>query len=114
LELSREYECDSPSYMRLHSQGALPYVFSEGVHAKYHYLVCGVQGDFTRGLVDNPPTSIWTRQMKVRHGTMCSNVDSDPAVISLLVSQIHRLCIKEVYVCAQAQASGQRCQLVYR
>jgi hypothetical protein len=39
-------------------------IISEGVNAKYHYLVCGVQGDFTRGLVDNTPTTIWTRQMK--------------------------------------------------
>lgn len=40
-------------------------LISEGVHAKYHYLICGVQGDFTRGLVNDPPTHIWTRQLKV-------------------------------------------------
>jgi hypothetical protein len=39
---------------------------SEGKHAKYHYLICGVQGDFTRGLVNNTPTHLWTRQLKVR------------------------------------------------
>ncbi|KIM83722.1 hypothetical protein PILCRDRAFT_69274 [Piloderma croceum F 1598] len=39
-------------------------IISEGLNAKYHYLICGVQGDFTRGLVDDPPTHIWTRQMK--------------------------------------------------
>lgn len=39
---------------------------SEGRKAKYHYMICGVQGDFTRGLVSNPPTTIWTREMKVR------------------------------------------------
>lgn len=38
---------------------------SEGKHAKYHYLICGVQGDFTRGLVNDMPTHIWTRQLKV-------------------------------------------------
>ena len=39
---------------------------SEGKHAKYHYLICGVQGDFTRGLVNDMPTHIWTRELKVR------------------------------------------------
>ena len=38
----------------------------EGTHAKYHYLICGVQGDFTRSLVNDPPTHLWTRQLKVR------------------------------------------------
>ena len=37
---------------------------SEGKDAKYHYMICGVQGDFTRGLVDDPPRTIWTRQLK--------------------------------------------------
>ena len=38
---------------------------SEGVNAKEHYLICGVQGDFTRKLVEDPPQYIWTRQLKV-------------------------------------------------
>ena len=37
---------------------------SEGKHAKYHYMICGVQGDFTRGLVNDPPRTLWTRQLK--------------------------------------------------
>ncbi|KAF9652439.1 hypothetical protein BDM02DRAFT_3088819, partial [Thelephora ganbajun] len=37
---------------------------SEGKHAKHHYLICGVQGDFTKGLVNDPPTHLWTRQLK--------------------------------------------------
>ncbi|CAE6339547.1 unnamed protein product [Rhizoctonia solani] len=37
---------------------------SEGKDAKYHYMVCGVQGDFTRGLVNDMPTHIWTREVK--------------------------------------------------
>lgn len=40
--------------------------YREGKHADYHYLICGVQGDFTRSLVENPPTRIWTRELKVR------------------------------------------------
>ncbi|KAF8967953.1 hypothetical protein BDZ97DRAFT_1655773 [Flammula alnicola] len=48
------------SIMEYHAFG----IISEGVHAKEHYLICGVQGDFTQSLVDNPPTHLWTRQMK--------------------------------------------------
>lgn len=39
-------------------------LFSEGTHAKYHYLICGVQGDFTRSLVNDPPRTLWTRELK--------------------------------------------------
>ncbi|KAI0665659.1 hypothetical protein C8Q78DRAFT_545049 [Trametes maxima] len=48
------------SIMEYHAFG----IVSEGPHAKYHYLICGVQGDFTRSLVHEPPTHIWTRQLK--------------------------------------------------
>ncbi|KAI0057870.1 hypothetical protein BV25DRAFT_1969630 [Artomyces pyxidatus] len=48
------------SIMEYHAFG----IISEGTHAKYHYLICGVQGDFTRSLVLNPPTHVWTRQLK--------------------------------------------------
>lgn len=44
----------------------LSYFRSEGTHEKYHYLICGVKGDFTRSLVLDPPTHLWTRQLKVR------------------------------------------------
>ena len=50
------------SVLEYHAFGTI----SEGKHAKHHYLICGVQGDFTKGLVDNPPTHLWTRQLKVR------------------------------------------------
>jgi hypothetical protein len=39
-------------------------IISEGTHAKYHYLICGVQGDFTKSLVNDPPRRIWTRELK--------------------------------------------------
>ncbi|KAF5383475.1 hypothetical protein D9757_006122 [Collybiopsis confluens] len=39
-------------------------IISEGVDANCHYLICGVQGDFTKSLVQNTPTRIWTRQLK--------------------------------------------------
>ncbi|KAH9942225.1 uncharacterized protein BXZ73DRAFT_87878 [Epithele typhae] len=48
------------SIMEYHAFG----IISEGTHAKYHYLICGVQGDFTRSLVNDPPTHLWTRQLK--------------------------------------------------
>ncbi|KAF9788477.1 hypothetical protein BJ322DRAFT_1106467 [Thelephora terrestris] len=48
------------SVLEYHAFGTV----SEGKHAQYHYLVCGVQGDFTRDLVNNPPTHLWTRQLK--------------------------------------------------
>ena len=40
-------------------------IISEGKHAKYHYLICGVQGDFTKSLVNDPPRKIWTRELKL-------------------------------------------------
>ncbi|TDL23046.1 hypothetical protein BD410DRAFT_787876 [Rickenella mellea] len=48
------------SIMEYHAFG----IISEGTHAKYHYMICGVQGDFTRSLVDSPPKALWTRQLK--------------------------------------------------
>ncbi|CDO70704.1 hypothetical protein BN946_scf184798.g19 [Trametes cinnabarina] len=38
-------------------------IISEGTHAKYHYMICGVQGDFTRSLVNDPPRTLWTRSL---------------------------------------------------
>lgn len=49
------------SILEYHAFGTV----SEGKHGKCHYLICGVQGDFTRGLVNDPPTHLWTRQLKV-------------------------------------------------
>lgn len=61
----------------LHSSSTMPLLFSsladgdipsrEGKKSGEHYLICGVQGDFTRSLVENPPKYIWTRQLKVRN-----------------------------------------------
>lgn len=39
-------------------------IISEGRKSHKHYMICGVQGDFTKSLVDNPPKTIWTRQLK--------------------------------------------------
>ncbi|KAJ6577540.1 hypothetical protein B0H19DRAFT_1120308 [Mycena capillaripes] len=39
-------------------------VISKGRQSGEHYLICGVQGDFTKSLVENPPSHIWTRQLK--------------------------------------------------
>jgi len=39
---------------------------SESMFADHHYMICGVQGDFTRSLVETIPTHIWTRRVRVR------------------------------------------------
>lgn len=41
-------------------------IISEGVASNTHYIIAGVQGDWTRGLVSDPPKTLWTREMKVR------------------------------------------------
>ncbi|KFY24912.1 hypothetical protein V491_01971 [Pseudogymnoascus sp. VKM F-3775] len=48
------------SIMEYHAFG----IISEGRKSPYHYMICGVQGDFTKGLVENPPITMWTRQLK--------------------------------------------------
>lgn len=48
------------SIMEYHAFG----IISESRHAKYHYMIAGVQGDFTRSLVQNPPKTLWTRELK--------------------------------------------------
>ena len=55
-----------PDHLRIYrAHTAADANFREGTHAKYHYLICGVQGDFTRSLVENPPKTLWTRELKV-------------------------------------------------
>ncbi|ORX98370.1 hypothetical protein BCR34DRAFT_640930 [Clohesyomyces aquaticus] len=46
--------------MEYHAFGTI----SEGRSSNCHYMICGVQGDFTKGLVANPPKMIWTRELK--------------------------------------------------
>ena len=41
-------------------------IISEGIQSGCHYIIAGVQGAWTRGLVTDPPKSLWTREMKVR------------------------------------------------
>jgi len=48
------------SIMEYHAFG----IISEGRKAKYHYMICGVQGDFTKDIVANPPKTVWTRELK--------------------------------------------------
>ncbi|TVY80783.1 Adenylate-forming reductase [Lachnellula suecica] len=48
------------SIMEYHAFG----IISEGRHSPYHYMICGVQGDFTKSLVADPPKAVWTREMK--------------------------------------------------
>lgn len=55
------------SYASMLLDAVYAYHFSvrEGRHAKEHFLICGVQGDFTQSLVKDPPTHLWTRELKV-------------------------------------------------
>ncbi|KAF5251095.1 hypothetical protein FANTH_3857 [Fusarium anthophilum] len=39
-------------------------IVSEGINSQYHYMVCGVQGDFTRKILSDPPKTLWTRELK--------------------------------------------------
>ncbi|KFY27483.1 hypothetical protein V493_03467 [Pseudogymnoascus sp. VKM F-4281 (FW-2241)] len=48
------------SIMEYHAFG----IISEGRKSPYHYMICGVQGDFTKDLVTNPPKTVWTRELK--------------------------------------------------
>lgn len=48
------------SVMEYHAFG----IISEGRGSPYHYMICGVQGDFTRGLAMDPPKTVWTRELK--------------------------------------------------
>ena len=48
------------SIMEYHAFG----IISEGRKSPYHYMICGVQGDFTKTLVDDPPKAVWTRELK--------------------------------------------------
>ncbi|KAJ3541713.1 hypothetical protein NM208_g4477 [Fusarium decemcellulare] len=46
--------------MEFHAFG----IVSEGTKSPCHYMICGVQGDFTKGLISDPPKTVWTRQLK--------------------------------------------------
>ena len=40
-------------------------IISEGIESGCHYMIAGVQGDWTRRMVEDRPTHLWTREMKV-------------------------------------------------
>ncbi|KAJ6520743.1 hypothetical protein B0H19DRAFT_102692 [Mycena capillaripes] len=48
------------SFLEYHAFG----IISKGRQSNEHYLICGVQGDFTQALVDHPPSHVWTRELK--------------------------------------------------
>lgn len=48
------------SIMEYHAFG----IISTGRKSSCHYMICGVQGDFTKQLVANPPKTVWTRELK--------------------------------------------------
>lgn len=48
------------SVMEYHAFG----IISEGKNSGCHYMICGVQGDFTKSIVEDPPRAVWTRELK--------------------------------------------------
>jgi hypothetical protein len=87
----------------------------EGTQAKSHYLICGIQGDFTRKLVSDPPTHLWTRQLKVRFSDTASSHDySKNAECSLPESRTRLHCTAGVSAFALEQESVQPCLHVSR
>ena len=46
-------------------------IISEGIESGCHYMIVGVQGDWTRGIVNDPPKALYTREMKVRGFRFC-------------------------------------------
>ncbi|KAJ7209717.1 hypothetical protein GGX14DRAFT_631699 [Mycena pura] len=49
-------------------------IISKGRQSGEHYLICGVQGDFTQRLVEDPPKYLWTRQLKFAGVSNTSNL----------------------------------------
>ena len=108
-----------PDHLRIYcAHTAADANFREGTHAKYHYLICGVQGDFTRSLVNDPPTHIWTRQLKVKMvgGRYSTSrfADAPACHDSSLECHTRPLFTSEGSVSAPEQASEPRSQLVSR
>jgi hypothetical protein len=81
---------------------ALIYLRREGPQAKHHYLVCGVQGDFTEELVSNPPTYLWTRQLKVGRRSAALRHYSDRRMQFAGVSNTSTLYRRGIRVCTGA------------
>ncbi|PQE33403.1 hypothetical protein CJF32_00006701 [Rutstroemia sp. NJR-2017a WRK4] len=72
-------------------------IISEGRKSGCHYMICGVQGDFTKTLVQDPPKTVWTRELKFGRFAFLP-----------LVSAMHPRCSKEESGSAPELVSGQR------
>jgi hypothetical protein len=92
------------------------YYFSvrEGKHAREHYLICGVQGDFTQSLVKDPPTHLWTRQLKVLFFPTTRRHNDSIPTLSLLESLIRPRFTSEASEFVLVQALEPPYQRVYR
>lgn len=79
-------------------------------------MICGVQGDFTRSLVNDPPRTLWTRELKV-----CDTIGICKIRIFLInvdeysspVSRTRRLYTNAASVFAQELVSALRCRHVF-
>ena len=68
-------------------------------------MICGVQGDFTRSLVNDPPKTLWTRELKVRAFSLRYARPHSHILCSLPVSRTRRRYTSVVSVSARARAS---------
>lgn len=97
------------SVMEYHAFG----IISEGRKATHHYMICGVQGDFTRNLVTNPPKTVWTRQLKF--GMSCSHRPIQAFTnIRQPVSATPQQCTNAASASALEPASVQRSQHAFK
>ena len=71
------------SIMEYHAFG----IISLGRKSACHYMICGVQGDFTKDLVANPPKTVWTRELKFGESPLYSydlqHIVASPHLFSL-------------------------------
>ena len=94
------------SIMEYHGFG----IISEGIESNAHYIIAGVQGDWTRGLVADPPKYLYTREMKVRSDSRYLIVPiADNLSHSLLVFPISPTSLSVVLRSAQAPVSALCC-----
>ena len=92
------------SIMEYHAFG----IISEGRKATHHYMICGVQGDFTRNLVANPPKTVWTRQLKF--GTLLFLTHYTLTDIAQLALVTPPQCTNVASVSARELVSALHCQ----
>ena len=65
-------------------------IISEGIESETHYMIAGVQGDWTRDLVTDPPKFLYSREMKVGSTSSDLHVRADLSLFSVRWSTLPR------------------------